>query len=115
MTLQPTIPAQALQRLLQQLQAEVDRLHQPPATSPSGAVVLPPHGRQTIDPWVTRASLLLRDRQGRETFSARRHFSDICAPYWRGDETRYDDSGRAWKRDLHLVIDDFGDLVEVKF
>lgn len=46
----------------------------------------------------------------RDEMQSRRHLGI----HWWGQETRVDEQGRRWNRRIdHLVVDDFGSLVEV--
>lgn len=43
-----------------------------------------------------------------------RNHSSSTPWLWYGDEHMRDQHGRDWARDLHMVCNDFGDLVEVQ-
>lgn len=54
------------------------------------------------------------DRDCNTMFTAGRHYGGICAPYWVGCERRRDAQGRLWEtQNINMVMDNFGDLIEV--
>lgn len=78
-------------------------------------VMLPAAIRVSPNRWTPAdKALYLYDELGRRAFAVNRHFNDTLAPFWFGVETRYDSAGRAWDRDLRMVVNDFGVLVEVQ-
>lgn len=84
-----------------------------PVRLAEGSIVLP--APQPLGRWHWLENRFFRYAPDGSGLTYGRHYSDCCAPYWIGSETRVDPLGaRRWETgNIHYVPDDFGTLVEV--